>query len=123
MEEVRRNFQGVQEELLSSNKNLLPLASHIQTTYASCKTAPQRAEAFRTAKSYVTQALASVAYQVNEAASLLEQLLGAQEQQIKALTVQVAYPRQVVRMVLANLFSKSTCTWSIWDDRKSPRSQ
>ena len=85
----------LQEELLNSQKSLLPLADHIQSNYGACKTREERAEAFKTARGYVTQALASVAYQVNEGASLLEQLLDNQEAQLKDLNAKMCLPRQV----------------------------
>jgi hypothetical protein len=149
MEDLRKNFASLQAELSNSHHNLLPLADHVQASYAACKTADQRSEAFRTAKTYVTQALASVAYQVNETASLLEQLLGGQEDQVKALTVQVSLPRQVsdihFQITILNVCdesahfvgsssandcfqllhvfnpnSKSVCIWNTLDGKKSP---
>ena len=95
MADAHLSLVQLQEELLSSHKSLLPLADHVKTSYAACKTKDQRTESFATAKQYVTQALASVAYQVNEAASILEQLLEAQEQDVSNLFSLTQLPRQV----------------------------
>lgn len=96
-DELCTAVQRLQEELASSHANLLPLADHVQSSYAACQgagKAEQRMEAFRTARGYVTQALASVAYQVNEGASLLEQLLATEEAQLRVLDAAMRQPRQ-----------------------------
>lgn len=102
-EEARKHLAQVQEELISSHKSLLPLADHVQASYAACKTKQERAEAFATAKQYVTQALASVAYQVNEAASELENLLQFEEQEVSNLFSLTQLPRQQIHLHMEHL--------------------
>lgn len=95
MADVFGSISAAQQELLNSVQNLAPLADHIQSTYAATANTEGRKEAFGNAKTFVAQSLASVAYQVNEVATLMEQLFAQQSQQISELEDRIRLPRQV----------------------------
>lgn len=105
--ELHAAFGRLQEELKASHGTLQPLADHVQSSYAASRTSEQRAEAFQTARSYVTQALASVAYQVNEGASLLEQMMALQQTQLDDLNAKLLLPRQQVSLHVEHLGRRS----------------
>jgi hypothetical protein len=90
------NLAQLKDELAQSCESLIPLADHVQASYVAARTKEERSAAFLKAKSYAAQSLASVAFQVNEAASALDQMLGSQEQEISSLSALMQLPRQVI---------------------------
>lgn len=85
--------------LLDSYTNLPPLATHVRQNYAENFHNPQRKkECFREAQEFAIQALASVAYQINNLAASVEQLLDYQQQEINELSNLTSYPKQALKI-------------------------
>eukprot|EP00038_Savillea_parva_P022815 m.38704 g.38704 ORF g.38704 m.38704 type:complete len:388 (+) comp5695_c0_seq1:62-1225(+) len=83
--------------LRQSKENLTGLAVHVQQSYAECLarkgTEDERAQLFNHAKLYAVQALSSVAYQVNQVAGGITQLIAEQESELTELQRELNVPR------------------------------
>ena len=92
---LQQTIPQKRQELQKSATNLPPLADHISRSYAAASTPDESQKAFDEAKNYVIQALASVAYQVNDLSATMIQALEAQQLQLDGLAVAVKTPVDV----------------------------